>query len=151
MQAPEQIDPSGLDDHLEIISKAVFQSGMSWDVVKNKWPGMTEALGGWHADRIAALSEDEVAELTSDSRMIRSKGKISGTIHNAKALLRLEEDEVGGYEGWLSRLPGESDFGAAVKAFKKEFKWVGAFGLFYYLYVVKQPVISYETFRDEFA
>ena len=35
--APEQIKPQSLDDYLEVMSKAVFQSGMSWKVVEAKW------------------------------------------------------------------------------------------------------------------
>ena len=34
MTPPEKIDPQSLDDYLEVMSKAVFQSGMSWKVVE---------------------------------------------------------------------------------------------------------------------
>ena len=37
--APEQIAPHSLNDYLEVMTKAVFQSGLSWKVVSNKWPG----------------------------------------------------------------------------------------------------------------
>ena len=40
-QAPAQIKPQSLGDYLEAMSKAVFQSGMSWKVV--------EASGRAHA------------------------------------------------------------------------------------------------------
>ena len=33
---PEQIKPTSLNDYLEVMSKAVFQSGMSWRVVEAK-------------------------------------------------------------------------------------------------------------------
>ena len=34
--APEQIEPRTLGVYLEVMSKAVFQSGMSWSVVEKK-------------------------------------------------------------------------------------------------------------------
>jgi len=50
--APEQIVPKSLGDYLEIQTKAVFQSGMSWKVVESKWPTIREAfnefqIGPW--------------------------------------------------------------------------------------------------------
>ncbi len=42
--APEQINPTRLGDYLEAMSKSVFQSGMSWRVIKAKWPTINEAF-----------------------------------------------------------------------------------------------------------
>ena len=40
MPEPERIQSNRLGDYLEIMSKAVFQSGISWRVVESKWPGI---------------------------------------------------------------------------------------------------------------
>ena len=42
--APERIDPQTLGDYLEVMSKLVFQSGISYRVVDSKWQGIREAL-----------------------------------------------------------------------------------------------------------
>src|SRR5712692_3324769 len=42
--APQQIQPTRLGDYLEVMSKAVFQTGISWRVVDAKWPGIREAF-----------------------------------------------------------------------------------------------------------
>ena len=42
--APKQINPKSLADYLEVISKAAFQAGISWQVVESKWPGIKESL-----------------------------------------------------------------------------------------------------------
>jgi len=44
VEGPKQIRPKRLSDYLEVMSKAVFQSGMSWRVVEAKWPGFREAF-----------------------------------------------------------------------------------------------------------
>ncbi|MCH7578650.1 MAG: hypothetical protein IIB22_00200 [Chloroflexi bacterium] len=42
--APPQVTPKRLGDYLEVMSKAVFQSGMSWQVVNKKWDGIRDAF-----------------------------------------------------------------------------------------------------------
>ena len=42
--APEKINPKSLGDYLEVMSKAIFQAGISWRVVESKWPGIREAF-----------------------------------------------------------------------------------------------------------
>ena len=42
--APDQIRPTHLGDYLAVMSKAVFQSGMSWRVVNKKWDGIRDAF-----------------------------------------------------------------------------------------------------------
>ena len=37
MHAPKQIKPKQLADYLEVMSKAAFQAGISWQVVETKW------------------------------------------------------------------------------------------------------------------
>ena len=44
MHAPERISPTNLGDYLDVLTRAVFQSGISWRVVEAKWPGTREAL-----------------------------------------------------------------------------------------------------------
>ena len=34
VEAPQQIEPKGLADYLAVLTKAVFQSGMSWRVIE---------------------------------------------------------------------------------------------------------------------
>jgi 3-methyladenine DNA glycosylase Tag len=50
---PEKIVPKSLNDYLGIMSKSVFQAGMSWKVAESKWPGIREAFQGFdiHAEK----------------------------------------------------------------------------------------------------
>jgi 3-methyladenine DNA glycosylase Tag len=36
MEAPKKNDPSSLADYLDVMSKSVFQTGISWKVVEAK-------------------------------------------------------------------------------------------------------------------
>lgn len=68
---PEQINPQSLDDYLEVMSKAVFQSGMSWKVVESKWPGTREAFRNFDIHQVAGMLDKDIDDLTRDTRVIR--------------------------------------------------------------------------------
>ena len=130
MQAPTQITPAGLSDYLDVITRAVFQSGMSWRVVEAKWAGFREAFAGFDPAVVAAYTDDDVERLAADK----------GIIRNAQAMLALE-DEPGGFVGWLR---GRGDFEATVAALRGEFRFLGDMGSYYVLYVVGENVPTHE-------
>ena len=141
MQAPEQITPSGSADYLEVMTKAVFQSGMSWQVVEAKWPGFKEAFDGFDPERIAGYTDDDVERLVADSGIIRNRRKIEATLTNAETMLELERSSPRGFQGWLR---SQDDFEATVAALRAEFRFLGDTGAYYFLYVVGEPVPPHE-------
>ena len=132
MQAPEQIKPAKLADYLDVLTKAVFQSGMSWQVVEAKWDGFRLAF--------AAFDGDDVERLSEDTRIIRNRRKIEATVHNAGVMLALD-GEAGGFAGWLR---GHGSFDDTVAALRGEFRFLGDMGAYYFLYVVGEPVPPHE-------
>jgi len=148
MQPPKQIEPQGLSDYLEVLTKVAFQSGMSWRVIDSKWPGFREAFDGFDPDTIAGYGPDKLDALTGDTRIIRNRRKIEATIHNAQTLLDLDA-EFGGFKNYLGSKGG--DFDALMRDFRKRFKFVGAFGVFYFLYVVGEPVPEHDEFRARYG
>ena len=90
--APERIDPQSLGDYLEVMSKAVFQAGMSWQVVGNKWPDIREAFRGFDAEVVAAMGEPDLDALAKDTRVIRNARKLAAIVGNAGKMLELEAE-----------------------------------------------------------
>jgi len=114
---PEIIQPQSLNDYLEIMSKAVFQSGMSWKVVENKWPGIQEAFQGFDIKTVANFHKKDLDDLTQDKRVIRNYKKLSAIISNAQRMLELEE-EHGTFQEYLHSQDG---FDATLKMIRKDF------------------------------
>ena len=137
---PAQIDANRLGDYLEVMSKAVFQSGMSWRVVDKKWPGIRDAFRDFDAATVADLSPDDLDALTADTRVIRHRRKLEAVVHNAQRMLQLEA-EHGGFRAYLR---SHGDFEAVVADLRKRFRFLGDTGCYYFLYVVKEEVPSYE-------
>ena len=136
MQAPERIEPRALGDYLEVMSKSVFQTGMSWRVVESKWPGTREAFRGFNADAVAALSPDDIDALAQDARVIRNRKKLEAVVGNAGRMLDLER----AHGSFRSYLRSHDGFDATVAALRKDFKFLGDMGAYHFLYVVGEQV-----------
>jgi DNA-3-methyladenine glycosylase I len=145
MQAPTQLKPAGLADYLDVITRAVFQSGMSWRVVEAKWDGFREAFAGFDPGAVAVLTGDDVERLAGDTRIIRNRRKIEATITNAQAMLELEA-RPGGFADWLR---SHGDFDATVAALRGEFRYLGDTGAYYFLYVVGEDVPSHDEWMKK--
>lgn len=143
MGPPPQVKPEGLADYLEVMSKAVFQSGMSWKVVEGKWEGTREAFHEFDPERVASMDEPEIDALAQDTRVIRNRRKLNAIVSNAARLVELEA-EHGSFTQYLSDVGG---FDAQVKALKGDFKFLGTFGTYYFLYVVGEAVPDHDTWR----
>ena len=74
-QAPPRIEPKKLADYLEVMTKAVFQSGMSWAVIDAKWDGFREAFEGFDPEKVASFTPEDVDRLTRDTRIVRNRKK----------------------------------------------------------------------------
>ncbi|MBV8083986.1 MAG: DNA-3-methyladenine glycosylase I [Chloroflexi bacterium] len=140
MEAPPQITPKSVNDYLEVMTKAVFQSGMSWKVVEAKWPGFREAFDGFDAHKIATLTTPDVDRLAQDTRIIRIRRKIEATIENAARMIDAER-EFGSFGKYLESLP---NFDAAVADITKRFKFMGQAGVYFLLWTVGRPVPSHD-------
>jgi DNA-3-methyladenine glycosylase I len=145
-QAPGQIQPKSLDDYLDVISRAVFQSGISWRVVDSKWPGTREAFYDFDAEKVAAMDERDIEALTSDPRVIRNFRKLQAVVTNARKMLRLEAE----YGTFRKYLRSHADFDATLASLRKEFKFMGPTGCYYFLYVVGEEVPPHEEFEARY-
>ncbi len=84
MEAPPRINPQSPGDYLEIMSKVVFQSGMSYKIVDSKWPGIREAFHGFDAAKVAGMTPSDVDRLTQDTKVIRNRRKLESIVGNAQ-------------------------------------------------------------------
>ncbi len=133
---PPQIKPKRLGDYLEVMSKAVFQTGISWDVVNAKWDGIRDAFDGFDAQTVADYDGGKMDALMEDRRVIRNRKKLEAIASNAARMLELEQQH-GSFKKFLG---AQGDFEGKVKALKKEFKFLGETGSYVFLYIVGEQV-----------
>ena len=140
--APDQIAPTSLNDYLEVMSRAVFQTGMAWRVIAKKWPDIKEAFGGFDVRKVASLTDAEIDSLTGDKRVIRNGRKIAAITANAAKMLELDR----AHGSFQSYLRAHGNFDATLKALKKDFKFMGPTDCYYFLYVVQERVPPHDVF-----
>src|SRR3974390_2134561 len=97
---PERFEPARLGDYLEILTRAVFQAGLSWALNEGKGVDLKRAVSNCGPERFAACSPAEIAWLAEESSIVRSRSKIEGTVSNAKTMLALDR-EFGGFVNYL--------------------------------------------------
>jgi 3-methyladenine DNA glycosylase Tag len=139
--APPRIEPKGLADYFEVMTRAVFQSGISWAVIDNKWDGFRAAFAGFDPERVAQLSPKDIDRLVEDTSIVRNRRKIEATVENAETMVALDR-EHGGFRNYLRSLGG---FDATAEDLKKRFRFLGETGCYYFLYVVGEEVPAHDA------
>jgi 3-methyladenine DNA glycosylase Tag len=141
--APKKIRPRGLSDYFEVLTKAVFQAGMSWRVVEAKWDGFRKAFLGFDPEKVARLTPKQIDKITKDPGVIRNKRKILATVDNADTMVSIDK-EHGGFRKYLRSHGG---FEETVTDLRREFSFLGDFGAYYFLYVVGEKVPPHDEWR----
>jgi 3-methyladenine DNA glycosylase Tag len=143
MHGPSRIRPQSLADYLEIMSKTVFQTGISWRVVDSKWPGIKDAFRGFDPVVVSKLKGSDKDALLVDTRIIRNRRKIEAIAENARRIIELDK-EHGGFRKYLRSF---ASYDELVKDLKKQFRFVGDSGAYYFLYVVGEQVPPWEEWN----
>lgn len=141
---PEKITPKSLDDYLEIMSKSVFQAGMSWKVIEKKWPSTKEAFHDFDIETVADFHEGEIEDLTKDTRVVRNFRKLNAIVHNAQKIIDLDK-EHGSFQKYLR---SHGNFDETMKAIRKDFKFMGPTGIYVFLYIIGEDVIPHDEFEN---
>jgi len=111
-------------EYFENMTRCIFQGGLNWQMITNKWPNFREAFDGFDIDTVAAYGPDDVARLRGDEGIIRNRQKIEATIRNSEEFKRIAA-EHGSFQKWLDSLDKGSNYDYVVKRLKSRFKRVG--------------------------
>ncbi len=127
---PPVITPQRLGDYLEVMTRAVFQTGLSWHQIALHWRVYERAFDDFDVARIAGYGEMEIARIMETPGILRSPRKVAATVKNARVLLDLDA-APGGFPAYLKAFPGYS---ALAKDLKKRFTFMGEMNAWYFLF-----------------
>ncbi|MGP8304937.1 DNA-3-methyladenine glycosylase I [Vibrio sp. YIC-376] len=74
------------DRWLAAFSMKVFQSGISWSVVRKKWPSFEEVFFGFKIEPLLMLSDEQWEAKSTDERIIRHHAKVMSIPANARMI-----------------------------------------------------------------
>lgn len=143
---PKKIKVTSLDDYLEIMSKSVFETGMSWKVIESKWPDTKEAFFNFNIKKVSRFTEKDIDRLMHDTRVIRNYNKLMAIIMNANTILE-KDKEYGTFKNYLR---SKKTFDEKIKTLIKDFKFLGPMGTYVFLWIVGEKVIPHEEFQKRY-
>ena len=76
----------------EMLVLESFQAGLSWECILNKRENFRRAYDEFDLDRVCGYDEEKIAELCSDSSIVRNKLKIRASISNARIFRDIVKD-----------------------------------------------------------
>lgn len=90
------------DDHhlFEMLILEGFQAGLSWNTILRKRDNFRKAFDNFDVKTVAAYDEEKIQQLLQDAGIIRNRLKIRGTVKNAQAFLRIQE-EFGSFDHYI--------------------------------------------------
>jgi DNA-3-methyladenine glycosylase I len=141
-EIPERQVPADDNGYLEQMTKAIFQAGFSWRVIRAKWPSFLRAFDGFDIDQVADYDVPDRERLLNDASIVRNARKIEATIENARILRRLIA-EHGSVWAYLRSLDGLA-YPQKRKRLTRTFQHLGPTGVFVFLWCVDEDVPAWE-------
>ncbi|MGF1703268.1 DNA-3-methyladenine glycosylase I [Photobacterium makurazakiensis] len=82
----EQLKLLGDDRWLAAFTQKVFQSGISWQVVRNKWPNFEEVFFGFDIEKMLLMPTEMWERKATDPAIIRHLAKVMTIPDNAQMI-----------------------------------------------------------------
>ena len=140
-EIPPRKTPNSDDEYLEQMTKAIFQAGFSWRVIRNKWENFKQAFDQFNIDRVAAYGLEDLVRLVNNKGVVRNRQKIAASVENARSMKELI-GEHGSFKAYLDSLDG--DYYERSEELLHRFKHLGRTGVFVFLYCVNKEVPEWE-------
>lgn len=141
-EIPPRIKPENDNGYLEELTRAVFQVGFSWRVIRDKWPNFVAAFDGFDIATVAGYAEPDLERLLADKGIVRNRRKIEATLHNARAMWDLVQ-QYGSFHAFLRSLDA-LDYPARRAELCRRFQGAGPTAVFVFLWCVAEDVPAWD-------
>lgn len=116
--------PSSDSAYFETLTRCIFQAGLNWQVVTNKWENVRKVFHNFNINNVSSFGQDDIEQLISNPEIIRNKRKILATIHNAQEFQRIAS-EAGSFQSWINSLDKSNNYSGVAKQLTNRFKHIG--------------------------
>lgn len=142
IEIPPRQRPADDNGYLEELTKAIFQAGFSWSVIRAKWPNFQAAFDQFDVDTVAAYDVPDIERLLRDTGIVRNGRKIQATVQNAMTFQDLRHRH-GSFASYLRSLEG-LPYAQRRDMLTKLFNGLGRTSCFVFLWCVDEDVPSWE-------
>jgi hypothetical protein len=134
--AHKRIAQPTLADYLAVMSRAIFQAGLSWAAIDRQWSALNKAFDNFDPQKVAKYEEADIQRIMATPGIVHSEKKIRATIRNAAVILEVDKQN-GGFRQYLHSHRSYEDLTADIK---RRFSYVGDISAYYFLFRVGQEV-----------
>jgi 3-methyladenine DNA glycosylase Tag len=135
-KAHKRIPSPGLADYLAVMSRAVFQAGLSWAAIDRQWEALSKVFHGFAPRKVARYGEADVKRIMATPGILHSESKIRATIRNAATLLALDQ----AHHGFRVYLRSHGSYARLAADLKERFAYIGDISVYYFLFRVGERV-----------
>ncbi len=138
---PDVIEPVSLADYFEVMTRAVFQAGVSWKQIAAPWDAYRDAFANFDPVRVASYDDLDVERVLATRGILRMPRKVRATIANAKAVLQADRE----HNGLGAYLESFETYAELAKDLKRRFTLMGDMNVWYFLFRTGRPVPRFEA------
>ena len=131
---PPQLKPIDEKGYFEILSKAVFNAGFSYQVVNSKWEGTKEVFEEFDPKIISKWTIDEISNALESPKIIRNGKKVQAIVSNAKTFLEIVE-KYKSFDNYLDSFR-DKPYEEKQQIIAKQFNWLGPTGAHFFLWSI---------------
>ena len=137
---PETVANPQARDVLAVMTRAVFQAGVSWAQIARRWSAYETAFAGFDVATVAAYDDIGVERVLAVPGILQMRRKVDATIKNARALATVLS-EFGDFHTYIASFDG---YPACAKDIKRRFAFMGDMNVWYLLFRLREPVPVFE-------
>jgi hypothetical protein len=122
-------DPTAADV-LAIITRAVFQAGVSWAQIARNWEAYERAFRGFDPALVAAFDDVDVERVLAEPGILRMPRKVRATVDNARALCDVAR-AFGTFRAYAASFP---NYRTLERDIRSRFSHLGEMNVWYVLF-----------------
>lgn len=131
--------PTENSQFFENMTRIIFQAGLNWQMISQKWPAFQDAFNNFNIDHVAKFTEKDVEKLLTNPAIVRNRQKIQATISNAQELQKISK-ESGSFRQYLDKLLQTEGLAYTLKALQKRFSRLGRTSASMFLWSIGEEV-----------
>jgi len=131
--------PPNDNSYYENMTRCVFQAGLSWQLISDRWPNFKKAFKDFNIEEVSKFDEDDIGRLLQDSGIIRNRAKIESAIINAMVFSEIKE-EYGSFRDFMDNLDTSENYKHVKKELSKRFERMGPKTSMIFLYSIGENI-----------
>jgi len=132
-------EPPDDNDYFENMTRCVFQAGLTWQLIADRWLNFKKAFNNFDIETVADFDEEDIERLLTDKSILRNRAKIEATLVNAIEFMKIKE-EFGSFSNYIDNLDKSENYKYVKKELGKRFSRMGPKSSMVFLFSIGEDI-----------